>query len=519
MLYSVASRPKAPTRPIRVGTAARSINSKLADIVSPKDFGAIGNAIVDDAKALQEAINFCQATGNILDLGPGRFRILTQLNIIGTPIRVIGAGWSNTSIELGSTTMNGIVINTNNGCHLSDFQMLAANNGSTSLATAGSQITITGPSVSQISTLRNVRLVFGFTYITFGASQVWTIDDSYLLGCPTTGTGIVIQNSAHPGNGELQISNTLVQGGDALTTVGGSGVFHASGVNLKIVNSEIFGWTNGYNLTLGSTVAMAGTFISNSVFSQVENAITLNKGTGTSYGIVSIIGNEILARNPIAADASTGWLSDVTIVGNILGVGQGTPASTGLGTGISLPAVNSFTVIGNVISGSSGNNSIVIGANAANGFVAGNQLRGNIASVSNVSTTTLSMEYLSSTAALNINSGLKSAHATSGVGYGPGAGSASTQGTSRATAVTNNTVSGSITLFSTAPAATPTTFTVNNTAVAAGDAPIVVQRSGADKYRIDVTAVAANSFNITFLTTGTTTEAPVFGFSILKGST
>jgi hypothetical protein len=47
---------------------------------------------------------------------------------------------------------------------------------------------------------------------------------------------------------------------------------------------------------------------------------------------------------------------------------------------------------------------------------------------------------------------------------------------------------------------------------------VVNQKSGTDKYLIHVTAVAAGSFAITFATTGgTTTEQPVFNFTVIKG--
>lgn len=111
---------------------------------------------------------------------------------------------------------------------------------------------------------------------------------------------------------------------------------------------------------------------------------------------------------------------------------------------------------------------------------------------------------------------------SSGLGYNTGAskGGTVTQASSRTTGVTLNKATGAITLVSAAGSATPATFTVTNSTVAAVDVPLVVQKSGTDLYHINVTAVAAGSFNITFFTTGgTTTEQPVFNFVILKGAT
>jgi hypothetical protein len=124
---------------------------------------------------------------------------------------------------------------------------------------------------------------------------------------------------------------------------------------------------------------------------------------------------------------------------------------------------------------------------------------------------------IASTGAATFSNSVRSTSATGGIGYGTGAGGAVTQGTSRTTGVTLNTVAGAITLFTAAGSATWQSFTVTNSAVAATDTIIVNQRSGTDLYMMSVTAVGAGSFRISFATTGgTTSEAPVFNFSVIK---
>lgn len=105
-----------------------------------------------------------------------------------------------------------------------------------------------------------------------------------------------------------------------------------------------------------------------------------------------------------------------------------------------------------------------------------------------------------------------------GLGYGTGAGGTVTQATSRTTGVTLSKPTGAITLFTAAGSATPATFTVTNTLVAATDTINVSVKSGTNVYIATVSAVAAGSFNITFWTTGgTASDAPVFNFALLKG--
>jgi hypothetical protein len=118
------------------------------------------------------------------------------------------------------------------------------------------------------------------------------------------------------------------------------------------------------------------------------------------------------------------------------------------------------------------------------------------------------------------NTGLTVTGDAAGLGYGTGSGGTVTQGTSRTTGVTLNKTNGSITLVSAAGSTTRQSFTVTNSTVAATDVVVLSQRSGTDLYLLDVTAVSAGSFRITFATTGgTTTEQPVFNFAVIKAVT
>ncbi len=105
------------------------------------------------------------------------------------------------------------------------------------------------------------------------------------------------------------------------------------------------------------------------------------------------------------------------------------------------------------------------------------------------------------------------------VGYGTGAGSTVTQGTSRTTAVTLNKASGRITLVSAAATTSWTTFTVNNSLVGNSDTIVINQRTGARQYNAFVSAVSAGSFDITFAAvSGTTVEQPSFSFNVISGT-
>jgi hypothetical protein len=109
---------------------------------------------------------------------------------------------------------------------------------------------------------------------------------------------------------------------------------------------------------------------------------------------------------------------------------------------------------------------------------------------------------------------------TGGFGYGTGSGGTIGQTGSRTTGVTLNKTNGSITLFSAPNSTTFRTFTVTNSTVAATDVVLLSQRSGVDRQQLLVTFVGAGSFDIAHATTsGTTSEAPIINFAVIKAVT
>jgi hypothetical protein len=116
---------------------------------------------------------------------------------------------------------------------------------------------------------------------------------------------------------------------------------------------------------------------------------------------------------------------------------------------------------------------------------------------------------------------------TTGFGYktGVGVGSTVTQITTRATGVTINALSGTITTDSTSlAAAAEATFIVTNSKVAATDVVVVAVKSGgttAGSTWASVTAVAAGSFSITVANLHASTAdtaALVINFAVIKST-
>jgi hypothetical protein len=118
---------------------------------------------------------------------------------------------------------------------------------------------------------------------------------------------------------------------------------------------------------------------------------------------------------------------------------------------------------------------------------------------------------------------MKASGSGAAVGYatGSGAGCAVTQGANRTTGVTCNANTGQITLDSAAGSTSYRTFTVTDSSIASTDTVSMSIIGATNTYNIltPVVAIGGGSFTLTFnAVSGTSTDAPVFNFTVMKGS-
>jgi hypothetical protein len=66
------------------GAVNRPINEKLQEVISVKDFGALGDGTTDDTIAIQNAINYGTSVGGVVFFPTGYYRITDTLNV-GAP--------------------------------------------------------------------------------------------------------------------------------------------------------------------------------------------------------------------------------------------------------------------------------------------------------------------------------------------------------------------------------------------------------------------------------------------------
>lgn len=95
--------------PSGTGAVARSASSKFGEVVSVKDFGAVGDGVADDASAIQAAIEYVKLqNGGTIFFPAGEYRITTRLKIQNTYasnifIKLCGVGNGNSNVAAGST--------------------------------------------------------------------------------------------------------------------------------------------------------------------------------------------------------------------------------------------------------------------------------------------------------------------------------------------------------------------------------------------------------------------------------
>lgn len=139
------------------GAVGQTLRSKLKEVVSVKDFGAVGDGIADDTSAIQAAID-SSASGIEVFLPPGTYKTTATIFLKRSGVHLVGSGFSSTFIKF---------VNASGGVALSGHV-----DGSTSLVTISScsMVNFTVLSEAAATDASKVLDITSFAYSLFDIS-------------------------------------------------------------------------------------------------------------------------------------------------------------------------------------------------------------------------------------------------------------------------------------------------------------------------------------------------------------
>jgi hypothetical protein len=356
------------------------------------------------------------------------------------------------------------------------------------------------------------------------SSGVLTATYSYTLPAATSTVlgGVIVQSSNV--SGLVNTGGNIVLGQASGTQLGGVKI----GTGISIAGDGTIS-TTVYSLPTASQSTLGGVKVDGSTITINSGTIssTISAATTTTLGGVIV---PAVATSGITNSSGTIGLATAT-ASQLGGVTINDPTIAINGSNISVPMLTAAKIAIGLEAGKTGQgtNSVAIGAyagqtnqptntiilNASGSAVNGVAAQASSFYVNPIRSTAPAagfLYYSSSTYEVTYSTSL-------GFPTSSSAGGAITQTGSRTSGVTLNKSTGQITLLAGAGSATPATFTVTNSTVAAVDTVIVNCSSSTNTYLTFVTAVGASSFNITYYTTGgTSSDSPVFNFTVIKGS-
>ena len=365
---------------IQSGTGAveRTVESKLRDTVSVKDFGAVGNGVADDTTAL----NLALAASTFVVIPTGTYAISSTVTIPANTTLIIQG-----TIRPFSNPATGIPF----------FKITGSN----------SSVIFEGGKIDGISTVYSnfVTGIYASGGATTRLSNITVTNGNFQnIGIDNAGTGIdydgisngkitgnliencgQISNLTFAGSGiYMQYCTSILVDGNTINRVGASGIINSGGVNCVITNNKLdtitlFGFKGGYipavatttsnvtptvnsfsvaysaaalrNLQVGQAVLVMnaaypsalgyiGAITNNTTYLTIFLNAPMNVVPDSGVSVQTLETGTVYADNTVRFTGDNGWdingWANITVVGNNLygpGVYQGAGIFGGLAAG------------------------------------------------------------------------------------------------------------------------------------------------------------------------------------------
>ena len=331
------------------GAVQRSVNTKLRETVSVKDFGAVGDGTTDDTAAIQLAFN--AANNKTLLFNEGTYlvsksssdyvlEVPSSISIVGTEGQVtikLNAA-TGTAYMLGRATasshfsMEGIILNGNstvltgincNGVHLPEATVIKSkNNAYLNLKDQGSAVGGKGIYANSSTFVSEINVENDtFSNISTNAIQSYkglqiTVKDCYATGLLTSFTDLNPLPSGVNVRTKCTIKNNVANCSASFNS--SHSVFSLLGDDVECTGNKVTG--GGVQIVVhdlaGNTLHLRNYVVSdNMLWNSLGNGITINQNSAT-YGNNSNA-QVVVSNNNIYSPALTG----ISVVGAYVGSG------------------------------------------------------------------------------------------------------------------------------------------------------------------------------------------------------
>ena len=313
-----------------------NVENKLAQYVSVKDFGAVGDGTTDDTVAIQAAIDYLSPLGGTLYFPRGAY-IVSDANAdnacltITAPIQVLGDGAFYTSIQPASSvanTVNTILVNPNASYDqtLMSFSKISLGNLSNGTRAGNHGLYCLTLNVNQNLAKFNVQectIQQGAGYAIYhlndnvdninGGMYAAYINNNALKGgikFENSGDSLVVSNNILSGTG-TGVDAALVTGASLLSildnniTTSNSAIIIRSGIRVNILRNNIEHYTTGSN--------------SNSVIDIPSTGGTYVAGV-IQQNLISAFGSTDATKLVSIAEARGTLIQDNTFLAGVSGV-------------------------------------------------------------------------------------------------------------------------------------------------------------------------------------------------------
>ncbi len=255
--------------PSGTGAAAITVQDKLREVVSVKDFGALGDGSNDDTAEIQAAIDYAETLagsgtnrGAVVYFPPGQYLVTAPLTITTSRVALRGAGSFQSQLVRNADYGNTITVLSQTAGTLNILERVEISGLSlyhdVSGAIAMTDVHVLVAAVTHLR-LRDIDINNG----AYGISLYGCVD-AEIYGCDVIGTNTSGANNATVGIGLYDAASSGYALGSAVSLP----------TQISITESEVFGplntgWNYGLLINAAEDVTVSNTYLGNSKYYNV----------------------------------------------------------------------------------------------------------------------------------------------------------------------------------------------------------------------------------------------------------